>query len=252
MFFDSHSHLQDDVYIDDLEEVIKAANENNVNYMMILGYDKESNEKALELAKKYDNIYAALGFHPAYINEVEETHFLWLEENLKHPKVKAIGEIGLDYYWYKDNKDLQKKYFERQLKFATKHNIPVIIHNREATEDIYNILKKYSLSGVMHSFSSSKEMAKKFIQIGMLIGISGVVTFKNAKKIKEVVEEIDLSHILIETDSPYLTPEPYRGKRNEPKYVILVADEIAKIKNISKEEVGKITTENALKVFNIK
>lgn len=163
-----------------------------------------------------------------------------MEENLKHPKVKAIGEIGLDYYWYKDNKDLQKKYFERQLKFATKHNIPVIIHNREATEDIYNILKKYSLSGVMHSFSSSKEMAKKFIQIGMLIGISGVVTFKNAKKIKEVVEEIDLSHILIETDSPYLTPEPYRGKRNEPKYVILVADEIAKIKNISKEEVGKL------------
>ena len=214
------------------------------------GCDKKSNEEVLKLSTQYKNIYGALGIHPENVDTYKEEDLKEIENNLTNPKIIAIGEIGLDYHYTKENKNRQIELLEAQLQIAEKYNLPVIIHSREATEDTINTLKKYHVKGVIHSFSGSKETALIYIKMGYLLGINGVITFKNSK-LKEVIKEIPLENIILETDSPYLTPEPFRGKRNEPKRILEIAKFICELKNISLEELSKITNENIKLIFDI-
>lgn len=204
-----------------------------------------------KFVEKYKNLYACIGYHPEVSNKIVEKDYEILEEMVKNnPKIVAIGEIGLDYYWNKDNKDKQREVFCKQLEIAEKLKLPVVIHSRDSINETYEILKEYKVSGVIHCFSGSLEMAKKFISLGFLLGIGGVVTFKNSK-LFEVIEKLELTNIVLETDSPYLTPEPNRGKTNESSNIFYIAQKIAEIKNISLENVAKITTENAIRTFDL-
>ena len=239
---DTHCHLD---CFDNIDEVVKRMD----GIMITSGYNDISNKKVLELVEKYENVYGTLGIHPEEIDENFDITFI--EKNLNNKKIVAIGEIGLDYHYKDDNKEKQKEVFKLQLDLAQKYHLPIIVHSRDAILDTYNILKEYNLKGTIHCFSSSEEMAKKFINLGYKIGIGGVVTFKNGKKLKDVVKNIDINNILIETDSPYLAPEPYRGKTNEPKNVFYVLKEVADIKNISYDEVLNITNKAAYDLFRI-
>src|SRR5690554_5847582 len=214
--------------------------------------DLETSKLAIDIANNYENVFATVGIHPAYVNE--SNHFE-LDNLYNNKKVVAVGEIGLDFYWTKDNKELQLKVFEEQILKAITLNLPVIIHTRKSFNETYEIVKKYQgkITGVFHCFSSNLEDAKKVIKLGFYIGIDGPITFKNNnKELIEIVENIDLKHILIETDSPYLTPEPFRGKMNEPANVRFVAEKVAEIKKINLTEVINQTTKNANKLFKIK
>jgi len=246
MLIDTHCHLCSDDY-ENVEEVIK----NMDGIMIASGCSDKTNKEVLELIEKYPNVYGAIGIHPEEVNTITNESFKFIEENIDNPKVVAIGEIGLDYYWVKDNKEIQKEVFKKQLDIASKYNKPVIIHSRDAIQDTYDILKEYKLKGTLHCFNSSLEMAKEFIKLGYKIGVGGVVTFKNAKKLQDIVKELDLKNILIETDSPYLTPEPYRGKRNQPSMVYYVASKIAELKNMEIDKVIRITGENAIIEFDL-
>ena len=247
MLIDTHCHLSKDDY-ENIDEVI-----NNMKGIMIAsGCDDKTNKEVLELASKYDNVYGTLGIHPEEIDKISDNSFKFIEENLNNKKIVGIGEIGLDYYWVSDNKEKQKEVFEYQVKLAEKYNKPIIVHSREAISDTYNILKEYNVTGTIHCFSSSLEMAKEFIKIGYQIGIGGTVTFKNSKKIQEIVKEIDLKEILLETDSPYLSPEPFRGKKNTPSNVYYVALKVAELKDIDIDKVIEITGENAVSTFDLK
>lgn len=248
MYIDTHCHLSMEDY-ENIDEIIKNVND---NIIIVSGVDDNSNKEVLELVKKYKNVYGTIGIHPEEIEKGNNLSFI--EKNLNNPKIVGIGEIGLDYHYTEDNKDLQKEFFIKQIRLAKKYHKTIVIHSRDAIEDTYNILVDENIEGckvVLHAFSSSLEMAKKFIKLGVKLGIGGVVTFKNGIKLKEVVKGVDIQNLLLETDSPYLTPEPFRGHKNEPKNVIYVAKEIARLKNISEEEVLKITTENALYQFDI-
>ena len=249
MFTDTHCHIYKEYY-ENIEEVLKNAKKSNVNRMINNGCDKKSNEEVLELTKNYENIYGAIGIHPENIEEYKEEDLKWIEENLKQSKIIAIGEIGLDYHYTKENKTEQIKLLERQLKIAEQYHLPVIIHSREATEDTINTLKKYKVTGVIHSFSGSLETAKIYIKMGYLLGINGVITFKNSK-LKEVIKEIPLENIILETDSPYLTPEPFRGKKNEPARIKEIAEFICDLKGISLEDLTTITNHNIKRIFDI-
>lgn len=250
MYIDSHCHLSKEYY-DSLDEIVNKAKEKNVNTLIISGCDKNGILEGLDIINKYDNIYMTIGFHPSEANLTTEEDLIWLENLIKeNDKIIAVGEIGLDYYWVKDNKELQRDLFRRQLDIATRLNLPVVIHSREATQESYDILKEYNLKGIIHCYSGSLEMAKEYIKLGYKIGIGGVVTFKNTNLV-DVVKEIDLKDITLETDSPYLAPTPYRGKQNSPEYIPLIAEKIAEIKEITKEEVGEITTKNVKELFNI-
>ena len=249
MFTDTHCHIYKEYY-ENIEEVLKNAKKSNVNRMINNGCDKKSNEEVLELAKNYENIYGAIGIHPENIEEYKEEDLKWIEENLKQSKIIAIGEIGLDYHYTKENKTEQIKLLERQLKIAEQYHLPVIIHSREATEDTINTLKKYKVTGVIHSFSGSLETAKIYIKMGYLLGINGVITFKNSK-LKDVIKEIPLESIVLETDSPYLTPEPFRGKKNEPARIKEIAEFICDLKGISLEDLATITNHNIKRIFDI-
>ena len=249
MFTDTHCHIYKEYY-ENIEEVLKNAKKSNVNRMINNGCDKKSNEEVLELTKNYENIYGAIGIHPENIEEYKEEDLKWIEENLKQSKIIAIGEIGLDYHYTKENKTEQIKLLERQLKIAEQYHLPVIIHSREATEDTINTLKKYKVTGVIHSFSGSLETAKIYIKMGYLLGINGVITFKNSK-LKDVIKEIPLESIVLETDSPYLTPEPFRGKKNEPARIKEIAEFICDLKGISLEDLATITNNNIKRIFDI-
>ncbi|MED1607996.1 TatD family hydrolase [Cytobacillus kochii] len=254
MLFDTHVHLNAEQYDEDLEEVIKRAREAGVEKMVVVGFDRPTIERAMELIEQYDFLYASIGWHPVDAIDMTEGDLIWIEELSKHPKVVAIGEMGLDYHWDKSPKDVQKDVFRQQIQLAKKVKLPIIIHNREATADIVEILKEENaaeVGGIMHCFSGSPETAKECIDMNFYISLGGPVTFKNARKPKEVAAEIPLEKLLIETDCPYLAPHPFRGKRNEPSYVKLVCEQIAEIKNIPVEEVAAITTENAKKLFAI-
>lgn len=254
MLFDTHSHLNAEQFKEDLQEVIVRMKEAGVSYTVVVGFDEVTIKKAMELAETYDFIYAAVGWHPVDAIDMTEEHLVWLEELAAHPKVVALGEMGLDYHWDKSPKEVQKEVFRKQIQLAKKVKLPIIIHNRDATQDIVDILAEENaaeVGGIMHCFSGSVEVAKQCIGMNFLISLGGPVTFKNAKKPKEVAMEIPMERLLIETDCPYLTPHPFRGKRNEPSYVKLVAEEIANLKGISYEEVAKITTENAKSLFGI-
>lgn len=249
MFTDTHCHLYKE-YFEDLDEVIKKINDNNVNRIINNGCDRKSNEEVLELLGKYDCMYGSLGIHPESADTYTEDDLHFIEEHINDLKVVAIGEIGLDYYWTKDNKEKQKELFEYQLKLAERVNKPVIIHSREATQDTIDILKKYNVRGVIHSFSGSYETACIYIKMGFLLGINGVITFKNCN-LKDVVSKLDLTNILLETDSPYLTPVPYRGKRNDSSHIIDIAKFICELKGCSMEELAKETNGNISRCFDI-
>lgn len=250
MFIDTHCHISDakgvtpDLYV-------KNAKEAGVELLIASFCEKEDILLSTKFVEKYKNLYACCGYHPEFANKIVEKDFEILEDLIQNnPKIVAIGEIGLDYYWNKDNKEQQRKIFRRQLEIAEKLNIPVVIHSRDSIGETYDILSEYKVRGVVHCFSGSLEMAKKFINLGFLLGIGGVVTFKNSK-LYQVVEKIPLTSIILETDSPYLSPEPNRGKVNESSNIPLIAEKIASIQNISIEEVANITSNNAIRLFDL-
>ena len=255
MLFDSHCHLNDENLYDHIDQVIEDAEKTGVNKFLVVGYDKASSFLAVDIANKYKECYAAIGFHPTEIFDVSDKDY---EETMKltsNPKVVAIGEIGLDYHWIKEpeKREQQKEWFIKQIEFANEHHLPISIHNRDSNEDCLKLLKEHTpkFGGVMHCYSGSVEMLKDILELGLMISLGGPVTFTNAKTPKEVAEEVPLEKLLIETDSPYLTPHPHRGLKNEPKYICLVSEEIARLKDISKKHVDQVTYENACRLFNI-
>ena len=249
MFIDTHCHIFKEYY-DDIDKVIDDCIVNDVKRIIVNGCDIVSNKEVLELVNKYDIVYGALGFHPTELGDFRDDYFNFLEENINNPKIVAIGEIGLDYHYDNTDRERQKDIFRRQLDIATKYNKPVIVHSRDSIWDTYNILKEYSLRGSIHCFSGSVEMGRLFVKMGYMLGIGGIITYKTAKTIKEVVKDTDLSYILLETDSPYLTPSPYRGGTNSPKYIPIIANEIATLKGVSGLDVKRVTSLNAEAIFD--
>tara|TARA_Y100001968_G_scaffold286463_1_gene287228 strand:- start:137 stop:895 length:759 start_codon:yes stop_codon:yes gene_type:complete len=249
MLIDTHSHIYYEKYNDDLDEVIHRAKNKGVKKIICVGTDLESSIQSLEISNKYRDVYCSIGFHPHESSLAKKDYLYKLEEMSKEDKVVAIGETGLDYYYNYSDQDIQKKIFIEQIELANSLELPVVIHNRNSDDDLYEILKKYRPNGVIHCFSSDINYATKILKIGVLLSFTGIITFKNST-LDDVIKKIDLSKIMVETDSPYLTPIPYRGKRNEPSYVELVAKKIAEIKNISLEEVAHHTTQNALNLFH--
>lgn len=250
MFTDTHCHLYNEYYEEGIDSIYEKMKENKINRVINNGCDGKSNKEVIELLGKYSWMYGAIGIHPESADTYTEDDLKYVEEHINDSRVVAIGEIGLDYYWTKDNKEKQKKLFEYQLKLAERVNKPVIIHSREATQDTIDILKKYKVTGVIHSFSGSYETACIYIKMDYLLGINGVITFKNCN-LKDVVEKIDLGNIVLETDSPYLTPVPYRGKRNDPSHVWEIAEYVANLKSVSLEELSKETNSNITRCFDI-
>ena len=247
---DTHAHINTKEYDNRIDEIIQNAKRNNVNKIITVGMDKKTSIRAIELAEQYDEIFASVGIHPAYVDESNHNDLNNLYNN---KRVVAVGEIGLDYYWKDDNRKLQEKVFEEQLLKAIELDLPVIIHTRNSFKETYEIVSKYKgkIKGVFHCFSSDLEDAIKTVELGFYIGVDGPITFNNNEPIRTIIEKIDLKHILIETDSPYLTPVPFRGKKNEPANVMYVAKKVAEIKNISLEEVIKQTSINAKNLFKI-
>lgn len=248
MLVDTHCHIFREYY-DDIEEVIKKAKNAGVGFIIVNGVDRKSNEEILELVKKYDIVYGALGIQPEEVERCSDDDFLFIDEHINDDKIVAVGEIGLDYH-YECDKELQKNVFLRQLEIAKKYNKTVIIHSRDCINETYNILKDYNLCGIMHCYSGSVEMARMFNKIGFLLGIGGIATFRNAVKVVEVIKDIDLEYIVVETDSPYLSPEPYRGKKNEPVNVKIIIEKIASIKGLEYNEVCDAVSRNVSTLFD--
>lgn len=254
MLIDTHVHLNADQYDEDLQEVIDRALDEGIDRMFVVGFDTNTIERTMKLIDQYDFIYGIIGWHPVDAIDCTEERLQWIEELSKHPKIIGIGEMGLDYHWDKSPKDIQKEVFRKQIALAKRVQLPIIIHNREATQDCVDILKEENASevgGIMHSFSGSNEIADEILKMNFYISLGGPVTFKNAKQPKEVAQHVPLDRLLVETDAPYLSPHPYRGKRNEPARVKLVAEQIAELRGISYEEVCKATTENAERLFKL-
>lgn len=247
MIFDTHSHYTDEQFYDREELLLHLNTKSSVSEIITCGTDIKSSKECIELAEKFPFVYAAVGFHPEELTRVD-VNIPALKELISR-KTVAIGEIGLDYYWNKDNKDKQKAGFIAQLSLAKELGLPVIVHDRDAHGDTLEILKEEKPKGVLHCFSGSVEMAREIVNLGMYIGVGGVVTFKNAKNLPEVIKEVPLDRILLETDAPYLAPEPMRSKRNDSSLIPYIAEKIGNIKGISKEEVLKITRENAYRLF---
>lgn len=256
MIFESHAHYDDEQFNEDRDTLLKELLNGNICNIINIGASIESTKSSIALAEQYSQIYAAVGVHPSDVGELNEQSFAWLREQTTHPKVVSVGEIGLDYYWEKES-DVQKTqryWFARQMELAREAKLPVVIHSREAAEDTVQVMKSVhaeEIPGVVHCYSYSPELAQEFLKMGYYIGVGGVVTFKNARKLKETVAQIPLEKILLETDAPYLAPEPYRGKRNCSRYLEYVAEEIARLKQVSVEEVEDVTRQNAQKLFQI-
>ncbi len=252
MIIDTHVHFDDEAYDEDREEFLAGLQDKNIHRVVNIGADISSSLASIELANRLEYVYAVVGVHPSNLENLEQDYIEHLKTMSMNDKVVAIGEIGLDYYWDEVDRSLQKEHFIKQLELAREVKLPVVIHSRDAAKDTYNIMNTRnagSIGGVMHCYSYSVDMARDFLNMGFFFGIGGVVTFKNARKLKEVVEYLPLSSIVLETDSPYLAPVPYRGKRNSSEYLSYVIREIAKIKNISGEEVITKTYENAYKLY---
>lgn len=250
--FDTHAHLNVERFDGIEDEIIRDAQKNDVEYMAVVGFDEATILKSLELSEQYDNIISVVGWHPneagSYDDEVEEKLRQWL----RHPKVKMLGEIGLDYHWNRSPKEVQERVFRRQINLAKELNFPITIHNRDSTEDVYRILKDEGLpekGGIMHSFGGTPTEAQQFIDLGMHLSFSGVLTFKKAEEVRQAAKIVPMNRLLIETDAPYLAPMPKRGKRNEPSYVKYVAEVLAEVKGVSVEEIARMTTENAFNLF---
>ena len=251
--FESHAHYDSEQFDEDRHELLMSMPEHGVGTIINSGANWDSVTEVVEMAAKYPFMYAAVGMHPDEVGDLNEERFEYLKSQCQKDKVVAVGEIGLDYYWDNEAHDVQKKWFIKQLELARELDLPVIIHSREAAADTMEIMKEYAkgLRGVIHCFSSSKELALEYVKMGFYIGVGGVVTFKNAKKLKEVVEAIPLESILLETDCPYLAPTPYRGKRNSSIYIQYIAEEIANIKGVTYEEVVAQTEQNGKDLFRI-
>ena len=253
MIFESHAHYDSEQFDEDRDELLRSMPENGVGTIVNSGANWDSVTEVVELAQKYPFVYAAVGMHPDEVGDLNEERFEYLKSQCQKDKVVAVGEIGLDYYWDNESHDVQKKWFIKQLDLARELDLPVIIHSREAAADTLEIMKEHGkgLRGVIHCFSYSIELAREYVKMGFYIGIGGVVTFKNGKKLKEIAAEIPLDRILLETDCPYLAPVPFRGKRNCSAYISYVAEEIADLKGIAYEEVVAQTEENGKKLFGI-
>ena len=249
--FDSHAHYTDKAFNDDRKELLDSLKESGICGVINCGVDLESSEKSVALSERYDYIYCACGVHPEEVDGLPENYIDILRNMAKNEKCVAIGEIGLDYYWRQDNKELQKKVFEEQILLAKEMDLPIIVHDREAHEDTLAILKKHKPKGVLHCFSGSVETAKEILKLGMYIGLGGAVTFKNAKKPVEVAEMLPLDRLLLETDCPYMAPVPMRGKRNYSAYIEYVAEKIGEIKGIDPQTVTNQTTENTKNLFGL-
>ena len=255
MIFETHAHNDDDRFAEDRDEILRALPEAGIGVVVNCGASARGNYDTIALAEKYPHVYGALGIHPSDIEDMDEDFFAWLRGQASGEKMVAIGEIGLDYYWDKEPEvqEKQRYWFGRQMDLARELGLPIIVHSRDAAADTMQVMKEHhaqEIPGVIHCYSYSKEMALEFIKMGYYIGVGGVVTFKNAKKLVETVEAIPLERILLETDSPYMAPEPYRGKRNSSLYLPYVVEKIAEIKGISTEEVERVTEENARRLFS--
>lgn len=267
MIFETHAHYDDEAFDGDREQLLCSLPEKGIARVINVGASIETTESTLALAEKYDFVYAAVGVHPSDIAGLNEKTYAWLKEQTMHPKTVAVGEIGLDYYWDKEPEvqEAQREWFRRQLALAKESHLPVIIHSRDAAEDTMRIIKEAgswktkafhvrgeetgNACGVIHCYSYSPEQAKEYVKLGYYIGVGGVVTFKNARKLKETVQQIPLERILLETDCPYMAPEPHRGTRNNSLYLSYVAAKIAELKNTTAEEVERVTWENACRLF---
>ena len=248
MIFDTHSHYDDEAFDEDREALLYNMRTSGVERIVNVGADIVSSRTALALAERYDFMYCALGVHPSETGSLTEADMDWIREHANHKKVVAIGEFGLDYHWPEPDAATQKKWFYRQIELAKEVQLPIIIHSREAAAETMAVLtetKAYECGGVIHCYSYSPEMAKEYVKMGFYIGIGGVVTFKNAKKLKKTVEELSLGDIVLETDCPYLAPEPMRGKRNDSSLLVHVAEKIAQLKRVSVDEVIDVTTKNS-------
>ncbi len=254
MIFESHAHYDDDAFNEDRGELLSSLQEKGIEYVINIGASIATTKNTITLTEKYPFIYGAVGVHPSDTEELDEEKFTWLKEQCSLPKIVAVGEIGLDYYWDEPDRKIQKKWFTRQLQMAREVKLPVVIHSRDAAKDTVDMMRAEraeEIGGVVHCYSYTKETAREFLTMDFSFGIGGVITFNNAKKLKEAVEYIPIEKILLETDSPYLAPMPYRGKRNSSLNLPLIAAQIAEIKGMSQEEVVAITTENAKRLFCI-
>ena len=247
MLIDTHCHLEKQYY-ENMDEVIQRM----PGIMITAGCDRDSNKEVLEIINKNKSIYGVIGIHPEFVDNYQEEDLKWIEEHIQDSKIVGIGEVGLDYHYDESSKEKQKELFEKQIVLAKKYNKAVVVHSRDAILDTYELMMKYpDVKYILHCYGSSIEMARRFLSLNIKFGIGGVVTFKNGEKLKEVVREIPLSYLLLETDSPYLAPEPFRGKKNEPSYTEIVASKIAEIKKISKEKVIEETAQNAISQFDL-
>lgn len=249
MIIDTHCHIYSSE-MENAEEIIREAMANDIT-VILNGTDPKSNEEVLELAEKYENAYAALGYYYTFADEINDDDLLLLDKQLNNDKVIAVGEIGLDYYKGKETKDKQIELFEKMLILAQKHELPVIVHSRKAMQDSYDILKKHKTTGSMHSYQGSGEMAEQFIKIGFYIGVGGTITHKNNKKARRMLDKIGIEHVLLETDSPYLSPEEKRNEKNTPLNIKYVISKIAEELDIEEEKVIETSTENARRLFKI-
>lgn len=249
MFVDTHCHIYDEYY-DDIEKVLKKIKDNNIGKIINNGCDAKSNIEVLKKVSSYDFMYGTLGIHPESVLDYKKEDIDFIEQHLNDEKIVAIGEIGLDYHYGKENKEAQIILFEEQLKLAEKYNKPVIIHSRDATLDTIETIKKYKVRGVIHSFSGSLETANIYLKLGFLLGVNGVITFKNCN-LKDVIKEIPVEKLVLETDSPYLTPVPFRGERNDSSHINEIAEFVASLKGVSMEHLANITNENIHQVFDI-
>lgn len=254
MIFESHAHYDDEAFEEDREELLVSLKEHGIGNVINVGASLASCKTTLEMTEKYSFLYGAMGVHPSETAELDEDSLAWLREQCSREKVVAVGEIGLDYYWKEPEIPIQKKWFERQLELAREVRLPVIIHSREAAKDTLDMMQSLhaeEMGGVVHCYSYTKEMAREYLNMDFYFGIGGVITFKNSRKLKEAVEYIPLEKILLETDSPYLAPEPNRGKRNSSLNLPYIAQEIARLKGVSYEEVTEVTSKNAEALFHI-
>lgn len=250
MFVDTHCHFEKQYY-DDFSKIINNAKENNVNLLIACGCSKSANVEALDTSNHYDSVYTTIGFHPDQADIITSSDFENLEDQIKsNSKVVGIGEIGLDYHYDGYTKDHQFDLFERQLVIAEKLNLPVVVHSRDAVQDTIDILKKHNVKGIIHSFSGSYEVAKTYLSMGFKLGINGVVTFKNCN-LKDTLVKLSPNDIVLETDAPYMTPHPFRGEKNESKNILVIAEFVANLFNITPEELAKITRENVHQIFDI-
>lgn len=254
MIFETHAHYDDSAFDEDRDTLLSSMTDSGIGTIVNVGASLKSTKSSIELAEKYPFIYAAAGVHPNETVELNEENFEWLKKQCLNKKVAAVGEIGLDYYWDEPSHEIQRFWFERQLELAREIEKPVIIHSRDAAKDTYDILVSHDagqIGGVIHCYSYSLDLALSYVKMGLYIGVGGVVTFKNGKKMKEVVEAVPIERILLETDSPYLAPEPNRGKRNSSLNIPYIAQKVAEIKGISYDEVVEITATNARQMYRI-